>query len=214
MAAAVPAVEVADHADPLGVRRPHGEAGAAHAVRRADVRAELVIDAPLIALAEEIQVRLAQCRQEGIRIARAPHRAGFVRDHQVIRIDAPPFFREALEDIRARDALQLEGRLILFMHRFHAHLLRPGQHRAHHQTRLVAEQMHAEEGVGRLMGEFHQTAEFIRRENHARHHKHSFPRRRQNFTFRKNALVSGFKPLGQPKPQCHPAAFRRDSGPS
>ena len=87
MASPVPAVEIADHADALRVGRPDGEAGARHAVDRAQLRAELVVNPPLVALAEQVQVRLAQRRQERIRVARASDVFALIRDDQIVGID-------------------------------------------------------------------------------------------------------------------------------
>ncbi len=64
MTAAVPIIEIADDADALGVRRPDGETGSGEAIDDAQLRAEFVIDAALIALAEEIQIRFAERRQK------------------------------------------------------------------------------------------------------------------------------------------------------
>ena len=52
--APVPAVEAADDADALGVGGPHGEAGSRHAVQDAELRAELFVNPPLVAFAEEV----------------------------------------------------------------------------------------------------------------------------------------------------------------
>ena len=60
MDAAVPAVEVADHADAIGVGRPHREV---HADGRADgdaVRAELLERAVMGALAEQVEIEVGQ----------------------------------------------------------------------------------------------------------------------------------------------------------
>jgi hypothetical protein len=64
MKTSVPAVKIADDADALRVRRPDREARAGHAVNGAQLRAELVINFPLVALAKEKQVRLAERRQK------------------------------------------------------------------------------------------------------------------------------------------------------
>ena len=50
--AAVPVVEAADHAHAFGVRRPHREMRAGHAVAHAQMRAELVIQPVVTAFAE------------------------------------------------------------------------------------------------------------------------------------------------------------------
>ena len=87
MKAPVPIVEIADDADALRVRRPDGEARAVNAVNRAQLRAELVVNFPLVAFAEQKQIRFAQRRQKGIRIARAARVAGLIRDDQIVGIN-------------------------------------------------------------------------------------------------------------------------------
>ena len=56
--AGVPAVEVADDGDVLGRRGPDGEVGAGGAVARHRVGAELLVEAGVRALVEQVQVLL------------------------------------------------------------------------------------------------------------------------------------------------------------
>ena len=51
---AIPVIEIADHADPFRVWRPHSEQGARHAVYRHQVTAEFIIDAIMLSFAVEI----------------------------------------------------------------------------------------------------------------------------------------------------------------
>ncbi len=67
----VPAVEVADDRDRARVRRPDRERGAGDAVELADVRAEPLVELLVAALAREVQVELAERRQERVRVADA-----------------------------------------------------------------------------------------------------------------------------------------------
>jgi hypothetical protein len=69
-------IEIAHDTDPPRIRGPDGEARAVDAVEGAQLRAELFVNPPLVALAEEIQVGLAQRRQKGIGIAGAAGRPG------------------------------------------------------------------------------------------------------------------------------------------
>jgi hypothetical protein len=65
---AVPPVEVADHADAIGVRRPHGEVDAG---RRADLeamRSELVERAVMRPFAEQVQIEVGQHTPVPIRV--------------------------------------------------------------------------------------------------------------------------------------------------
>ena len=60
--ASVPRVEVADHADRAGRRCPHGEGDALRAFELARMGAELVVDLAVAALADQVQVELADGR--------------------------------------------------------------------------------------------------------------------------------------------------------
>src|SRR5262245_36627931 len=62
--AAVPIIERPDNAHALGVRGEHSEAHSVDTVDRAELRAEFVIDAEFVSLAEEINVHFTQCGQE------------------------------------------------------------------------------------------------------------------------------------------------------
>ena len=52
----VPAVEVAEHRDVVGAGCPHGEVDAFHAVLGSQLRAELVVEAQVAALVEQVEV--------------------------------------------------------------------------------------------------------------------------------------------------------------
>ena len=60
----IPMVEITDDADALRVWRPNGETGAVDAVNHAQLRAEFFVNAPLVAFAEQKQIRFAQRRQK------------------------------------------------------------------------------------------------------------------------------------------------------
>ncbi len=68
MSPPVPGVPVADHADALGVGRPHGEDHAVHAVDAGPVGAELVVHAIVGALAEQVEIVVGQRRGEAVGI--------------------------------------------------------------------------------------------------------------------------------------------------
>ena len=80
MAAAIPAVPVADHAHPLGVRRPHGEDDAVDLLQARRVRAELVVDAVVGALAEQMKIVAGQRRGEPVGVLDLPDVAAVI-DH-------------------------------------------------------------------------------------------------------------------------------------
>ncbi len=72
MVAAVPLVEVPDHRHARGGGRPDGEGDPGHPVDHPRVGAELLVDAPLRPLVEQVQVLVAQRRQKRVRIAELP----------------------------------------------------------------------------------------------------------------------------------------------
>ena len=130
----VPAVEIADDTDALRVRRPNSEARARNPIDRPKVRAELVVNAPLVPLPEQIQIRFAERRQERIRVAGltpAPPMAG---DHQVVSVHAAGLFGDAFKQAGAMDSFQLDFRLALFVHRNDFDRCRVGKERAHHDA--------------------------------------------------------------------------------
>src|ERR1700678_1224502 len=62
MDVAVPMIELAHHADAFGVRRPYRESGACRALAGAEMRAELLVNTLVPALAEQIQIEVATAR--------------------------------------------------------------------------------------------------------------------------------------------------------
>ena len=138
----IPFIEVANHADALRVGRPHSEAGAGHAVNRPQLGPQLVVNAALVPLPEEEQIRLAQGRQERVRIARPADPALLVRDEQFVGINAVRLGRDALEEAGLMQPRQFEGWLVLLVNRLN---LNPGgirDQRPHHHTSAVGHWMH------------------------------------------------------------------------
>src|SRR5690554_7444684 len=68
MAAAIPAVEVAHHGDPAGIRRPDHEAHAAHAIHLPGLCAETASQLTVVAFGKQMNVHLPQLRTEGVGI--------------------------------------------------------------------------------------------------------------------------------------------------
>ena len=66
MAAAVPVIEIADHADAAGIGRPHGEVHARDPVDGAAMGAQLLEGAQMGALYQQVDVQLAQHRREAV----------------------------------------------------------------------------------------------------------------------------------------------------
>ena len=83
--AAVPAVEVADHADAIGVGRPHGEMHAGRSIRRViAVRAELLERAVVRAFAEQVQIEIGQHAAVAIRVVEFDHVTAGKLDAQTV----------------------------------------------------------------------------------------------------------------------------------
>ena len=79
MIPAVPLVEIAHDRDSRGRRRPHRKRHAGHAAERAHVRAELFVDAVLVALVEQVEILVAQRWQKAVRIEELANLAVGVR---------------------------------------------------------------------------------------------------------------------------------------
>ena len=67
---AIPAVEIAHHADALRIWRPDCEINACRIADSAQMRAELFVNLPVLSFGEEMQIDLAHDRAVLIRIAR------------------------------------------------------------------------------------------------------------------------------------------------
>jgi hypothetical protein len=91
-------IEIADHTDALRIRRPNCETCSAHAVDLANVRAELFVNAPFVALTEQIQILFAERGKKGIRIARLPLIAARVFRDEIVGVNFVAILRDALED--------------------------------------------------------------------------------------------------------------------
>ncbi len=139
MQAAVPRVEVADDGNRARVRRPHGERGAGDAVELADVRAELLVQLLVAALHDEMQVELAERRQERVRIAQRERVAVRILDLDLVLERQLRLREHRLPEAGGILQLRLDGA------RLHAHRPRLGAERAHDDAavRLVR----AENGV-------------------------------------------------------------------
>ena len=72
MIAAVPVVEVPDNTDAPRVRRPHGECHPLDPIELPEMRAELVVDVEMGALAKQVEIEVAENRRHGVRVAGAP----------------------------------------------------------------------------------------------------------------------------------------------
>src|ERR1700738_2774817 len=69
----VPEIEIADHADPPRIGSEHHESHALDAIERHRTSAELVIEALMGALAEEIQIEIGQHRRKAVGVVEIDH---------------------------------------------------------------------------------------------------------------------------------------------
>ena len=83
MAAAIPAVEIADDSDAPGIGRPDGKMHAGDALMGDEMGAEPLIDALMRALGEEVVVERPEDRTEGVRVVELPAAAGIARPQLV-----------------------------------------------------------------------------------------------------------------------------------
>ena len=85
VAAAVPKIEIADDADALRIGRKHSERDARDAIEHERMRAELVIELEMRALAQQIQIEIGQDRRKPIGV--------FHFDHAIAETHAQPIAR-------------------------------------------------------------------------------------------------------------------------
>jgi hypothetical protein len=60
MTPSIPIVEITDDTHPLRIRGPHRKASALHAILRQNVRAELLINVVMIALTEQVKIKIGK----------------------------------------------------------------------------------------------------------------------------------------------------------
>ena len=149
MAAPVPAVEIADEADAHRVRCPHGEADAGDALHRHRVRAQLLVEAQVPSLGDQVDVHLAQDGREAVGVVDAP--LGSVRfDEQAIRKPPARMINPAREQPLAVNERKLAHDVVRRGTR-HADAARSREEGSHdHATRPVL--VHTEEREGIAVG--------------------------------------------------------------
>ena len=90
VAAAVPVVEVADHADAGGVGRPDGEVHALDAVDGAELRPQPVVALPVPAFVQQVQIVVGQQVRKGVGIVHGHFLSPFVgHAEHVARLPVP-----------------------------------------------------------------------------------------------------------------------------
>jgi hypothetical protein len=85
VAASVPKIEVADHADALRVRREHHKGHSRNTVELAGVCAKFVVEPEVIALAQQVQIEIRQDRRKAIRIVHLNNRVTKPRPQPIAR---------------------------------------------------------------------------------------------------------------------------------
>ena len=121
--APVPAVEIADHRDAHGVRRPDCEAHALHAFVTGQLRAQAGGQLAVVAFGEQVEVEFAEQRPEGIGVFAFLHAVRPVHAQAVARWQA---LQVALEQAAAGVALlQFGERRAVFVEQLDA--LRAGR---------------------------------------------------------------------------------------
>ena len=83
MAAAVPAVEGADHRDAPGIGRPHGEAHACHAVDLHELCTQAAAEIAMSSLADQVQVDVTEQETEAVGVFRLLNAVGPVNAQPV-----------------------------------------------------------------------------------------------------------------------------------
>ena len=108
--AAIPAIEVTDHRDAPGIRRPDCEAHTRHAVDDHRVRAEALREIAMPAFSKQIDIELTEQRSERVRVVRLLRRPAPIDLQQ---IGAGPRARaDEHSSLADRPQLGAQGRLI------------------------------------------------------------------------------------------------------
>ena len=142
-------------------------ARAGHAVQRAQLRAQLLVNAVLVALAEKIQIRLAQRGQEGIRIAPLRSRAIAPRHDDIVGINLVGLGGDPFEQPGGVDPFQFDGRAGFFVDRHDVNLFGLWGKNPRDDAGAVGQEVHAQKFMGRMMLELNQTVGFCLCQNHA-----------------------------------------------
>ena len=145
MAAAVPEIEIADHADALRIGRPHREADASDAVERDDMGTELFVQPQVVALAQQVQIVVGEQGREAIGV--------FQLHLAVVELRAQAIALRSVDGAGEQpgrvDALQFA--LAVLADRDHA--ARVGQEHAHHGFVVLGVRTEIGEGIGVAAGD-------------------------------------------------------------
>ncbi len=149
---AIPAVEVADDADALRVRRPDREVNALRAAKVAQVRAEFFVELQMVSLGKQMQVHLAHDEPVAVGIMNERARSIPAAEmNAIIRVSLHPGER-GLEKSLGAEAIRGEA-LFFSLRQNDAHFLRVGPEDAHDE--IVADPVRPEDPkrIGMRAGE-------------------------------------------------------------
>ena len=159
---AVPEVVVADDRDAAGGGCPDRERDAQHAIEGADVRAELIVSAMIVALAQQEEIILRDCRQEAIRVVDdAAHAVGIRHAKTIAEERGARQFH--LEDAAGMQLLHRDGLSRTFWDQFAS--AGPREERAGDQT-ASGQRMETQEAVRRGLLGVHQGGQLCWAEAH------------------------------------------------
>src|SRR5437868_11587351 len=156
---AIPTVEIANHADTLRVRRPYREVNATGIADRAHMRAELIVNLPMLSFGEKMQIDLAHDRAVLIGIACQVMRSVPGGDSEMVR-KIPC----CVPDSRAKETVLLDflrcNRFFRMLVRHYLNLARIGPKGANLQ--IVPNSMRTQHSEGVGMGPSDKEVHFIR----------------------------------------------------
>ena len=143
----IPQIELPDHRDAAGVRRPDGEARAGDAFELHRVRSELLVEREVAALTEEVEVLLAENRGEPVRVVDLDFSVPLPRDPEPVWHH--PCDGAGEEPVRV---YRIERAQDISTIGYDLHCARPRQKSPHHEA--VLRTVHPEEGerVGVVAG--------------------------------------------------------------
>lgn len=108
MAPAVPAVEVADHADAFGVRRPDGETYTGNTVDLVQMGSQHAVEMPVPAGREQAEVEVRDQRRKAVGIVDEVFMVGAVAPAEAVAVGYGAGCAAPFEQVGALDALEGE----------------------------------------------------------------------------------------------------------
>jgi hypothetical protein len=147
MNAAIPVIKVTNDANPLSIRRPDGETYSLDTIKRAEVRAKLVINTEFVSLREQINVGFAEGREERERIAKLAGSTFGISDPQIIGIDRLGIVSDAFKEAGRVNLREFNARFVFLVDRGDLDGISAWLEGANNHPGAIAERMHAKELV-------------------------------------------------------------------